>query len=93
MVTTWSGLRRSPEKYSQQELSVLFPHLSLSISNQGQVQEIMAAAPYGGLQEPYLFTIDCTTSEDLKLYNKAMVVLPESGRYDLTRSKWTNFYQ
>ena len=29
----------------------------------------------------------------LKLYNRAIFGLPESDRYDLTRYKWTNFYQ
>ena len=32
-------------------------------------------------------------SEHLKLYNKAIVGLPESDRYDIIRSKWTDFYQ
>ena len=46
-----------------------------------------------GIQDPYLATIDLYTSENIKLYNKAIVGLTESDRYDLTRSKWTNFYQ
>ena len=45
------------------------------------------------LQDPYLATIYLSISEILKLYNKAIVGLPESDRYDLTRSKWTDFYQ
>ena len=44
-----------------------------------------------GIKDPYLATIDLYTSENIKLYNKAIVGLTESDRYDLTRSKWTNF--
>ena len=51
------------------------------------------AAPVDGLQDLYLQTLDLSTSEHLKLYNKEIVGLPESDRYDLTRSKWTDFYQ
>ena len=35
--------------------------------------------------------LNWTASDHLKLYNKAIVGLPESERYDLTRSKWTDF--
>ena len=50
-------------------------------------------APVDGLQDPYLETLYLSTSEHLKLYNKAIFGLPESDWYDLTRSKWTDFYQ
>ena len=46
-----------------------------------------------GLQEPYLYTLDLSTSKHLKIYNKAIIGIPESDRYDITRSKWTDFYQ
>ena len=48
-------------------------------------------APAVGIQEPYLSIIDVSTYENLKLYNKEILGLPESERYDLTRSKWTDF--
>ena len=51
------------------------------------------AKPVDGLQDPYLETLYLSTSEHFKLYNKAIVGIPESDRYDLIRSKWTNFYQ
>ena len=50
-------------------------------------------ASVGGLQDPYLSILNISTSEHLKLYNKAIVGLPESDRYDITRSEWNNFYQ
>ena len=53
----------------------------------------MVAAPADGIQETYLETLDLTTSEQLKPYNKAIDGLPESDRYELTRPKWTDFYQ
>ena len=34
-----------------------------------------------------------STSENINLYNKVIVGIPESDRYDLTRYKWTEFYQ
>ena len=46
-----------------------------------------------GIQYPYLYTLDISTSENLKLHNKSIVGMPESDRYYLTRSKWTDFYQ
>ena len=46
-----------------------------------------------GLQELYLDTLELSTSEHLKINNKAIFGLPGSDRYDLTRSKWTGFYQ
>ena len=51
------------------------------------------AAPVEGLQDPYLAALELFTSEHLKLYNKAIFDVPESDRYDITRSKWTGFYQ
>ena len=51
----------------------------------------MAAADE--LLHPYLVILNISTSEHLKLYNKAFLGLPESVRYDLTRSKWNDFYQ
>ena len=51
------------------------------------------AAPVDCIQDPYLEILDLTTSENLKLYKKAIFGLPESDKYDLTRSKWTDFYQ
>ena len=54
---------------------------------------IIVAAPADGIQDPYLAILNLTTSEYLKLYNKEIIELPESDRYDLTRSKWTDFYQ
>ena len=47
----------------------------------------------GGLQDTYLDTLNLYTSEYINLYNKKIVRLPENGGYDLTRSKWTGFYQ
>ena len=88
MVTSLSDRRTS----NQQELSVLFSNISLLTSSQGQPQEIMAA-PVDRIQGPYLATLEFSTSEHLKLYNKAIVGLPESDRYDITISKRTDFYQ
>ena len=51
------------------------------------------AASVDGIQYPYLPIIDLSTSEYLKIYNKEIVGLPESDRYDLNISKWTDFYQ
>ena len=88
MVTMQLGRRTS----NQQELLVLISHLSLSTSNQVKIQEIMASQ-VDGLQDPYLEVLYLATSEHLELYNKSIVGLPESDRYDLTRSKWTDFCQ
>ena len=52
----------------------------------------MAAQLYG-IQDPYLVTLDHSTSEHLNIYNKAILGLPESDRYDFTISKWTDFCQ
>ena len=51
------------------------------------------AAPVDDTRYPYLDNIYLSTSEQLKLYNKAVFGLPEIERYDLTRSKWNNSYQ
>ena len=51
------------------------------------------AAPADRLQDPYLDLTYLSTSENIKLYNKVIVGIPESDRYDITRSKWTDFYQ
>ena len=51
----------------------------------------MAAAD--SIQDPNLFILNISTSEHLKLYNKAIVGMSEIDRYDLTISKWTDFYQ
>ena len=51
------------------------------------------AAPVDRLQDPYLANIGIFTYEYLKLYNKAIVGIPGSDRYYLTRSKCTDFYQ
>ena len=67
METTWLGFITS----NQQELSVLFSNISFLTSIQGQPQEIVAA-PVDGIQDPYLATLELSTSEHLKLYNKAI---------------------
>ena len=51
------------------------------------------AAPVDRLQDPYLATLDLSISEHLTLYNKSIVGLTESDRYDITRSKWNELYQ
>ena len=89
MGTMQSGRRTR----NQQELSVLISSLSFKTSSQGQTKGIISAELADGLQDPYLNTLDISTSENLKLYNKEIVGLTESERYDLTRSKWTDFYQ
>ena len=49
--------------------------------------------PVDGIQDPYLATLNISTSENIKFYNKAIIGLPESDRYDLTRYKGNDFYQ
>ena len=49
------------------------------------------AAPSGGIQEPYMATLNLTTSENLKLYNKSIIGLTESDRDYITKSTWTGF--
>ena len=44
-------------------------------------------------KDPYMSNRYITTSDHLKLYKKAIVVLTKNDRYDLTRSKCTGFYQ
>ena len=51
----------------------------------------MAAA--NGIKEHYLATLNISTLEHLKIYNKESFGIPESDRYDPTISKWTGFYQ
>ena len=51
----------------------------------------MSESPPNGIQDPYLTTLDLFTSKHLKIYNKAIVGLTESDRYDHTRSKWSDF--
>ena len=51
------------------------------------------SAPLDRLQDPYLATLDLSTPENLKLYNKTIFGLPESDRYDITIYKWTGLYQ
>ena len=53
----------------------------------------MAEAPYDGLQDPYLVPLDLSTSEHLKLYDKAIFELPERDRYVHTKYEWTDLYQ
>ena len=53
----------------------------------------MALEPANALHDPYLANLNLNTSEHLKLYNKAIFGLPESDRYNITRFKWTGFYQ
>ena len=73
MVTTRSGRITS----NQQKLSVLLSNLSLLTSSQGQPQEIMTA-PVDGILGPYLANLYLYTYKHLKLYNKAIFVIPES---------------
>ena len=87
MVTSQSG----HTTINQKELSVLFSNINFSTSSHVQQQETMTNQD--GLQDPHLDTINLYTSEDLKIYNKAIVWLTESVRYDLILYKWTNFYQ
>ena len=51
------------------------------------------AATSDGIQDPYLAILNIYTYEYLKLYKKEIIGLPESDRYYLTRSNWTEFYQ
>ena len=76
MVTAWSCFRTTPESYTQEELSVILPHILISTWSQGQVQENMKPASADGIQEPYLLTLYLTTSEHFNLYNKVIVGLP-----------------
>ena len=46
----------------------------------------MAASPADGIQDPYLATLYLSASDHIKLYNKAIVGIPESDRYEFTRS-------
>ena len=54
---------------------------------------IVAESSADGIQDPYLDTLNLTTSDHLNIYNNAIIGLPENNRYDLISSKWTIFYQ
>ena len=71
MVTMLSGHKTS----NQQEFSVKISYHAFLTSIKGQSQEIMTA-PADGFQDPYLAIIDVSTSENVKLYNKAIVGIP-----------------
>ena len=58
-----------------------------------KIRRYFMAETADGIHDPYLATLNMKTSEHLKLYNKAIIGLSQSDRYDLTRSKWTYFYQ
>ena len=58
-----------------------------------RTRRIIIAAPADNIKDPYIVILKMTTSEHLKLYNKEIVGLPKSNRYDPTRSKCTNFNQ
>ena len=88
MATMRSGCRTS----NQQELLALLSNVLHLTSIQGQPQEIMVALE-DCIHDTYLATLNIYTSEHIKIYDKAIVGLPESERYDFTRSKWTDFYQ
>ena len=75
---------------NQQELSVIKSHLSLKTLSQVQVQDIMEESG-DRIQDLNLAIPDHSTSEFIKLYRNVIVGLLE--RDDLTRSRWTNFYQ
>ena len=62
MITTWSGRRTS----NQQEFSVLFSNISLLTSSLGKPQEIIST-PVDRIQDPYLATLNLSTSEHIKL--------------------------
>ena len=46
-----------------------------------------------GLKDYYLTIRSIYTSKHIHFYDKAIIGLPESDRYDLTISKWIDFYQ
>ena len=51
------------------------------------------AAPVDGPRDPYMAPLYISIYEHIKFYNKAIIWIPESDRYDLTRYKYTDFYQ
>ena len=53
---------------------------------------IIMSAMADGLKDPYLVILNLITSEHLKIYNKEIIGLSNSDRYDLTRSKWNDLY-
>ena len=77
---------RSQKNQSTRTFSSIFKPL---IFNLKQVKPKIMAAPADGIQDPYLVTLDLSTYEHLKLYNKAILGIPESDSCDLTRCKWT----
>ena len=53
----------------------------------------MAEALDDRMQDPYMDNLDLSTSEHLKLYDKAIFELPERDRYVHTKYEWTDLYQ
>ena len=51
------------------------------------------ASPVYRLQDPQQAKLNPFTFENIKLYTKEIVGLPEIHRCDITRSKWNDFYQ
>ena len=45
----------------------------------------MEESPYSMIQDPCLDTLNSPISENLKLYNKAIIGLPNNGSYDLSK--------
>ena len=84
IVITLSSCRINIESYNQRKLSALFLNILFSTLSQGQVQEILAAAPVDKIQDPYLAIIYITTPDYLKLYNKARAGLLKRDKYELT---------
>ena len=58
-------------------MSIAINHGSTSIRNSG----------------PYIDILYISTLEHINIFNKAIAGLPENDKYDLTISKWTEFYQ
>ena len=50
-------------------------------------------SPAEGLQDHYLAALDLYTYEHLNIYNKVILGLTETDRYDLIIYKLTDFYQ
>ena len=82
---------RSHNKQPTRTFSYNFKYFTFNLKSRSRKK--IAAAPKDGLQEPYLNILNISTSKHLNLYNKESFGLPESDRYDLDRSKWTDFYQ
>ena len=64
----------------------------ITISESSIRRRIVATAPSDWILDPYLFALNMTTSEHLKIYNKAIFGLPEKNRYDIKSSNWTVLY-